>query len=193
MDPVLAGLLGMVIIAAIIILIIIIRPEPTTEFIRGITKFKWGLKGIEIERDVKSVAEKYNTPQPDVRTALSAVPLNGRILWVDDHPENNIGEIDLLRRRGVVIDVAATNSGAIQLAKGRSYNLVLSDIGRDNNETANAGLELPKELDKALDGKRPFVIFYTSSSQGTGIPRTTATASPVTLFQEIGRQLKLSS
>jgi hypothetical protein len=60
LDPVLAGLLGMVIIAAIIILTIIIRPEPTAEFIRGITKFKWGLKGIEIERDVNAVAEKYS-------------------------------------------------------------------------------------------------------------------------------------
>lgn len=193
MDPVLAGLLGMVIIAAIIVLIIIIRPEATTEFVRGITKFKWGLRGIEIERDVKAVAEKHNTPVPEVRSALSAVPLTGRILWVDDHPENNVAEMDLLRRRGVVIDVAATNSGAIQLAQGRSYSLVVSDIGRDNNEAAKAGLELPGELDKALGGKRPFVIFYTSSSQETGIPRTMATASPVNLFQEIGRQLKPSS
>lgn len=193
MDPVLAGLLGMVIIAAIITLIIIIRPEPTTEFIRGITKFKWGLKGIEIERDVKAVAEKYNTPQPEIRAALSAVPLTGRILWVNDHPENNVGEMDLLRRRGIVIDVAATNSGAIQLAQERSYSLVVSDIGRDNNEVAKAGLELPEELNKAFEGKRPFVIFYTSSSQDTGILQTTSTANPVNLFQEIGHQLKPSS
>jgi CheY-like chemotaxis protein len=190
MDPVLAGLLGMVIIAAITILVIIIQPEATTDFIRGITKFKWGLKGVEIERDVNAVAQKHNTPPPEVRTALSTVPLTGRVLWVDDHPENNVAEMDLLRRRGVLIDVAATNAGAIQLAQWRSYNLVISDIGRNNNEPAKAGLELPGELDKALEGNRPFVIFYTSSSQDTGIPRTTATVSPVDLFQEIGRQLR---
>ena len=29
------------------------------------------------------------------------MPVTGRLLWVDDHPENNVAEMNLLRLRGI--------------------------------------------------------------------------------------------
>jgi CheY-like chemotaxis protein len=188
MNEALAGVIGMAIVAVVILLLVTLRPEPTSDFIRGITKFKWGLGGIEVERDLKAVAQKQGSAEP-VRRALRDVPTVGRLLWVDDHPEHNVAEMDLLRRRGLSVDVASSNQGGVELARWRDYDLVVSDIGRDNDDDPTAGLKLPEALDDALGNKRPNVIFYTSSRRDTGIPGTVSTATPAELFQALRRHL----
>jgi CheY-like chemotaxis protein len=184
-----AAVIGMAIIALVIFALILLHPEDVAAFVRGVSKFKWGLSGIEIERDLAAAAEKGGTPN-DVRSALSNVPLSGRILWVDDHPEHNLAEIDLLRRRGLTIDMVSTNAAASAVAKLRHYNLVVSDIGRDNDaDDPVAGLKLPDVLAQALVGDRPPVVFYTSNPADTGIPQTIAVSTPGRLFAAIARYL----
>lgn len=190
MNEALAGVIGMAIVAVVVLLVVMLRPEPTNDFIRGITRFKWGLTGIEIERDVKAAAQKHGGSPEPVRRALRDLPTSGRLLWVDDHPEHNAAEMDLLRRRGISVDVASSNEGGAQLAQWRRYDVVVSDIGRDNDDVdRTAGLKLPEALDEALGNNRPTVVFYSSSARDTGIRRTVSTATPAQLFEALRRYL----
>ena len=91
-----------------------------------------------------------------------------QILWVDDHPENNFNEIRMFRRLKVHIDIANCTEDAFEKLKNVHYDLVLSDIARDEESTA--GLDFLKhfrEIDKATP-----VIFYigvTDPTKGTPV------------------------
>jgi len=188
-----AGVIGMGIIALVILVVIFRFPAGMTEFIRGITKVRWGLKGIEVQRDADAAAQRGGT-RADVLEKLRAVPVRGLGLWVDDQPENNVAELRLLRGRGIEIDLAATNAGALALAQqakkaGQPYQFVVSDIGRTNEKDPQGGLELPDLLEHGL-GSRPTVIFYTGTAKETGIEDAVSTAIPAALFQAIADALK---
>jgi len=61
-----------------------------------------------------------------------------RILWVDDHPENNKAIITDLENEGLKTTIALSNLEARNLLNDRSisYDLIITDIGRDNKENA---------------------------------------------------------
>jgi CheY-like chemotaxis protein len=67
---------------------------------------------------------------------------DGRILWVDDHPENNRYLIQLFEQSGMTVDLARSTDEALQLLVGRhrAYDLVLSDIRRGDD--AQAGMRM---------------------------------------------------
>jgi CheY-like chemotaxis protein len=68
------------------------------------------------------------------------------LLWVDDYPENNAFEVDALKRNGVEVIPAATNSDALRSVKaGRPLDVIITDMGREG-EGDDAGLELLKGL-----------------------------------------------
>jgi CheY-like chemotaxis protein len=60
------------------------------------------------------------------------------ILWVDDHPENNKTIITDLENEGVKTAIALSNQEARNLLNNRSisYDLIITDIDRDNKENA---------------------------------------------------------
>lgn len=62
------------------------------------------------------------------------------ILWVDDVPNNNAGESQLLGAAGCRIDLALSTSEAIRKLSANRYSIVITDIGREDNPIA--GLEL---------------------------------------------------
>jgi CheY-like chemotaxis protein len=73
---------------------------------------------------------------------------DARILWVDDHPENNTPVIDLLRRFGSVVETPRSNSEAVALLAGARYDVIISDVSRDD-EGPNSelmGVELASEV-----------------------------------------------
>jgi CheY-like chemotaxis protein len=55
-----------------------------------------------------------------------------RILWVDDHPENNAALVDLLRQFGASVDTPRSNADAFELLGTSRYDVVISDVARDD-------------------------------------------------------------
>ena len=68
-----------------------------------------------------------------------------RILWVDDHPENNAPIAELLTSYGAHIDTARDNKTALQLLGANAYQAVISDVGRDH-EPGMPGIDLADEV-----------------------------------------------
>jgi len=58
-----------------------------------------------------------------------------RLLWVDDHPENNAWERELFRSLGVVIVPVESTRSALACLQTETFDLVLSDIRRDDDST----------------------------------------------------------
>ncbi len=110
----------------------------------------------------KSPQWKVEVPEQDKEQVLQRARRNfdlmegGRILWVDDRPENNTNESCMFQQ--CRMDVAWSSNGEEMLealAAGR-YDLVISDIARGTDSTA--GLQSLKQLRAA--GHRLPVIFY---------------------------------
>jgi CheY-like chemotaxis protein len=92
------------------------------------------------------------------RRAKVVKPLltGSRILWVDDHPINNLYERTVLASLGVSIDLALSTDEAQYMASRLTYHLVLSDMSRADNPLA--GLDLIKlRKDGAFTAP---IIFY---------------------------------
>ena len=71
-----------------------------------------------------------------------------RILWVDDHPENNTPLVELLQRFGATVDQARSNPDAFRLLSSTRYDVVISDVGRDDEGEGSdlKGVELAKTV-----------------------------------------------
>ena len=80
----------------------------------------------------------------------------GRVLWVDDHPENNSVERDYLENRKVAVYQVVTSEEALQLLAMYEYDAVISDMNR--NDKPLDGIELVKEMRRRGD-PTPFVIY----------------------------------
>ena len=80
---------------------------------------------------------------------------DAQILWVDDHPENNLNERRMFRQLKADVDTAKSTSEALEMLQRGNYDLVLSDMSRENDTTA--GLEF---LDRLRKEKTTPVIFY---------------------------------
>lgn len=85
-----------------------------------------------------------------------------KILWVDDHPENNSDLINKFESIGIEVDIAKTNSAAIaNISKNNNeYDFIITDIGRNNDEKAvsdkaKAGVELIN----SISDKSKIIIF----------------------------------
>jgi CheY-like chemotaxis protein len=80
-----------------------------------------------------------------------------RILWIDDIPANNVNESNLLKELGVHVDHAISSQEAARLLDRMNYDLVITDMGRDNNNSEGMDFFLLRnEQGKPL----PPTIFY---------------------------------
>ena len=80
----------------------------------------------------------------------------GRVLWVDDHPENNSVERDYLERGKVAVYQVVTSEEALQLLAMYEYDAVISDMNR--NDKPLEGINLVKEMRRGGD-RTPFVLY----------------------------------
>ncbi len=102
----------------------------------------------------------------------------GKLLWVDDHPENNAALIDLFRSVGMTVDTVRSTADALADLRHRSYDVLLSDIDRDGDP--QAGITMLRELERHhIDV--PVVIHTARFDQERGVDRRifAAAASPV--------------
>jgi CheY-like chemotaxis protein len=79
-----------------------------------------------------------------------------QILWVDDHPENNLNERRMLRQLNTEIDMVTNSEEALRILDNAKYDVVLSDMARGQDPLA--GLDFLQKL-REFDRSTP-VIFY---------------------------------
>jgi DNA-binding response OmpR family regulator len=85
----------------------------------------------------------------------------GRVLWVDDHPENNAREKRYLENHRIAVYQVRTTEDALTLLPLYQYGVVISDMGR--GERPLAGMDLLKEM-RVRGDPRPFLIYTVHSS-----------------------------
>ncbi len=115
-----------------------------------------------------------------------------RILWVDDHPENNVFEAAKLRRDGFLIDQVLSTGEALAELSARNYQIVISDMGREEDgiERPDAGLLLLSKM-KERSVSVPFILFTSQAATARyGLRARTSgargvTSSPLELFEII--------
>jgi len=84
-----------------------------------------------------------------------------RILWVDDRPSNNTYEREAMGRLGIVFELSTSTDDALAKISTRSYDAIISDMGRPPDD--RAGYTLLDRLRR--DGLQvPFVIYAGSRS-----------------------------
>lgn len=106
--------------------------------------------------DPRDIAAALPTPRAQRRLQGS------RILWVDDRPNNNRFERQALEAYGIDFDLSTSTEDALEKTRQRSYDLIISDMGRPPD--ARAGYTLLDELRKTGD-KTPYVIYAGSRAQ----------------------------
>ncbi len=124
-----------------------------------------------IELADKSPQWKVNISSEDKERALRRAKRHltifraAQILWIDDHPENNLNERRMFRQLKVEIDSATSTDEAMRMVRNGNYDLVLSDMNREGDATA--GLKFLEQLRK--EQTTP-VIFYVGVSEAKGVP-----------------------
>ncbi len=138
----------------------------------------------ELKAAQKGEAPRTDTVGPNIR----------RILWVDDHPSNNASIVSHLSNLGIVVETALTTQEGLKRFHADQYNLVISDMGRneDGIENPDAGIDLAKSI-RGYDKDLPIIIFcsrrakqrFEEEAIAAGV--TTVTNSSVMLLSEIAR------
>jgi len=127
-----------------------------------------------IEFGEKSERWHVKVPEKDKKAALNRAKhhLNTfrdtKVLWVDDHPENNRNERRMFRQLKVDIDIAMNSNEALEMLRCDIYDLVISDIARDDKEDLD-GLQFLSELRKT-DPDTPVIFYVGVMEAGKGVP-----------------------
>ncbi len=101
--------------------------------------------------------ETKSSPSAQATETKFLIPAEGkRILWVDDHPENNGSLQAALADQGFEIQNALTTESALQLFVPSAFDFIISDMARGMDRSA--GLSLAKNL-KQKDPAQKFVIY----------------------------------
>lgn len=108
----------------------------------------------EVGRHIAAPVETLYSPGGTVDGAA--------ILWVDDRPEGNLRERRMLRMLGIEVVPVLSNDEAVELARQRTFDAVISDIDRQGAEPGNA---LPGRL-RELGVSTP-VLFYVGTYDPT--------------------------
>lgn len=106
----------------------------------------------------------WNSAQDDAEAQLRSEPpiiadapdAIGRLLWVDDHPQNNIYEKRFFEDRRIAVHPVRSSADAFKLLSMYQYTVVISDMGRGDDRLA--GLKLVEQM-RARGNDTPFVIY----------------------------------
>ncbi|MCK8044830.1 winged helix-turn-helix domain-containing protein [Shewanella sp. 1CM18E] len=87
----------------------------------------------------------------------------GRILWVDDNPQNNLVEKAYFEQKNIGVYNTVTSEEALMLLSMYNYQAVISDMGRHGDSLA--GLKLLQAI-RANGHKTPFYLYTYVESAG---------------------------
>ena len=79
-----------------------------------------------------------------------------RVLWVDDHPENNKLEREFLKKQGIAVYTTKSTQDALILLSMYQYEVVISDMGRQSDPLA--GLKLVETM-RRHGHETPFIMY----------------------------------
>lgn len=103
-----------------------------------------------------------STPIVLRQPAGSPDPLKGRaVLVLDDEESIRMLLEEGLAAHGLHVDAASTPAGAVDLAKGRNYDILLCDLNLSANGFATGGREAAQQIVAAAGVNKPMVIFMT--------------------------------
>lgn len=174
-----AQLLGVLVWPALLLFFLVRFRRPLTDLLSNLGEFN--LKALGVEASAKrrqaeaaaaiGAAEEAHAATDgipgsaaDPRSIAEALPnsraqrrLQGsQVLWVDDRPDNNRFEGQALEALGIQIDLSTSTDDALEKIQRRSYDLIISDMGRPPD--SRAGYTLLDRL-RANGNTTPFVIY----------------------------------
>lgn len=120
-------------------------------------KGKGGRQLTEQER-TEAIIQTVSRRSPMESDALRSSWKN-RVLWVDDHPENNLHERQALETMGIVFSLALSTQEALELLKTNRFSAIISDVRRKEGD--QEGYLLLDQL-RASNDKTAF-YFYAGS------------------------------
>lgn len=94
--------------------------------------------------------------QSTAHETKSSVPVGKRILWVDDHPENNGSLQAALVDQGFEIQNVLTTEAAFKFVASATFDFIISDMARGMDRSA--GLSLAHGI-KQKDPAQKFAIY----------------------------------
>jgi len=97
--------------------------------------------------------DQFRATPPIIGDAPDAI---GKVLWVDDHPQNNALEKRLFEERRIAVHPVESSTDALRLLAMYDYDVVISDMGRGDDRLA--GVRLVEAMRKSGDDT-PFVIY----------------------------------
>ncbi|WP_346838750.1 winged helix-turn-helix domain-containing protein [Microbulbifer sp. SAOS-129_SWC] len=103
-----------------------------------------------------------HTPLPAPLVIGEAPDTRGRILWVDDNPQNNLAERRFLEGQGIAVYGATNSEDALALLSMYRYDAVISDMGRGREGLA--GLKLLEQM-RARGIHTPFFLYTILTSK----------------------------
>ena len=89
-----------------------------------------------------------------------------QIFWVDDHPENNVNERRMFRHLHIDIDTAKATQDALPRIQPGRYDLIISDIARDEGTD---GLDFLTQL-RNQDKTTPVIFYIGNIEPNKGVP-----------------------
>ncbi len=118
----------------------------------------------QVKADVAHAARPSSNGHPPPASPIAGVHRLSRVLWVDDHPQNNAFEMAALARQRVRVVTAMSTAEGLRLADSDGpWDVVVTDVGREENGRfqPDAGLQLIERLHERHPGLP--VVVYTSA------------------------------
>jgi CheY-like chemotaxis protein len=121
------------------------------------------------DEQFSAIAESVFSASPALRRVKNAEHnLKGaRLLWVDDQPEGNAWERSMISAFGVEIISVESTSAAVECLKTNPFDLIISDIARDDR--AEAGIEAIPRL-REVNAKIKLVFYILELDEARGTP-----------------------
>jgi CheY-like chemotaxis protein len=158
---------------------------------------------IENKQKLKVLTDEYNSK---ILQAIDNLPrakiangdsgkLKNRVLWVDDYPANNKAIMDVYERLGVEFELVVGTKQAISLLVKKSYDLIISDIGR--HPEPDAGIKMIFEIKTKFENLPPIIMYSSESAineygkMATDAGASLATASARDLILKMNEILNL--
>jgi class 3 adenylate cyclase/CheY-like chemotaxis protein len=117
----------------------------------------WSINSVEPTDPIQFYVQAISKAVAELSKHKARIPA---VLWVDDNPENNNREREILNATGCTVDLAVSTLDAIQKLSSSRYALVISDMKRGSSPVA--GLDLLDWMN-GQKGMRFLTLLYCSS------------------------------
>jgi CheY-like chemotaxis protein len=120
----------------------------------------------DMDSSPKAVSVKANsiadTVASNVNQQLIKIAEKATVLWVDDHPDNNIYERQALEALGIKFVLVRSTKEALDKLRQQQIDVIISDMEREPDQQAAFTL---LDESRSIRGKTPFIIYTGSKAQ----------------------------